>query len=158
MRAMLAFILAVACSANAQTTRTLGVLSEVSKDDADNLACGVSQPEIEAIATLAMQKSGIASGEPANAFGPYLYLNPTTIFNPTYRVCVTSLHISVRAMVQNAQLGAPYLGTFKSRSGSADIFFCSTETLYTAGQDSSKGKLLFEVERNVKLCLDKMEF
>lgn len=133
-------------AATAQQGPSLQIVPE--KTDADDAACGITQPSLVSSATLALKNNGVTAVPKSN---PYLYISTTTVQGSG------RCSVYVKVSISEALVRYVPSGTFKPQKP-ISARLCSHEDLLTGPQATMGARVHKQLEDNVKLCLSDLRF
>ena len=133
-------------AAAAQQGPTLQIVPE--KTDADDTACGITQPSLVSAATLALKTGGVSVVAKSN---PYLYVSTTTVQGSGR--CSVYLKVSVsEALMKHVPTGS-----FKpNKPISARL--CNQEDLLTGPQGTMGDRIHKQLAESIRACLADLKY
>jgi hypothetical protein len=137
--------LSVVSTAAAQGT---GLQIVPEKADADDNACGITQPSLVSAATLALKNANVNVVVKSN---PYLHISTTTLQGSGR--CSVYLKVSVsEALTKHVPAGA-----FKPKKA-ISARLCSQEDLLAGPQSTMGGRVHKQLEESIKACLADLHY
>lgn len=136
----------VISAAAAQQGPGLQIVPE--KTDADDAACGITQPSLVSSATLALKNNGVTAVPKSN---PYLHISTTTVQGSG------RCSVYVKVSVSEALGRYAHTGAFKPQKP-ISARLCNHEDLLTGPAATMGARVYKQLEENVKLCLGDLRF